>query len=1187
MKKLVLPVFSAFLSCFLFPPPLFAGSISGVVRYDDEQIGSIQILASRILPGNKSLKLDGSVDYVIVDSLTDLSGSEISVQYWFRGHSIQSAVRQQGGGRWIVAGWNNQHILSHDGGTGGIRAGDAVIDGNWHQVTMTWKQNTAGGFRSYLDGRFVDQRDSVDAPIPNINAPLYFGAFNGTREFANGELDEIAVWERALTPEEVRSDWFRKRTGGEEGLVGYWNFDDGTADDLSSAGHHGDLAGNADIVEADIPGLDAFFMAELSEPGAYSIDGVPNGAGYRIWAFLDADGDERRGELEPSAVYNSGNPFAVSGDAAGIDLLLLEPPQITAHPADLRIGAGTEVRLRVAVSGSQPLSYQWRRNGEDVADGGNISGTASPELVIRNAVAENSGAYNCRVANGAGEAFSNTASVQVIQGGLQISGVVQYEGSQTGPVRIAASQIQEGNRVLFLDGNGDFAITTLTDLSGSELAVQYWFRGSSIQSAVRQQSGGGWIVAGWDKQHILSFDGSTVGISAGDSATDGNWHHLAMTWKPNTRGGFRSYLDGRLLAQRNSADAEIPNLNAQVYFGAFNGTGEFANGQLDEIAIWDRALSEGEIANGWNVPLTGDEEGLIGFWNFDDGLGQDLSGLGNHAELHGNAAILEEIVPGLGSDVFSVVLESPGGYTLDHILPGNNFAVTAFLDVNDNHTLDEGEPAGEYADNPFAFTQNVSDVDILLTEPPRILNQPVDARVAVDSTEDSAAEFTVQAAGTAPLSYQWRKDGENLSSDNDDFRGVNSPTLQILNAAAQGDGEYSVLVSNEKGSVLSRRAKIFVVPAGNVSIAGNLRYTGLPAGKIHVIAVEFLPGNQALKIDGEGDFVEVADLTDLSGEEITIQYWFRGRSIQSAVRQQSGGNYIVAGWNNKHILSNDGGTAGISAGESLDDGRWHHVAMTWEIDATNGFRSYLDGKLVEQRDSAAEEIPFQNAALYFGSFNGQSEFAEGELDEIAIWERALDESEIQDGWNQPLTGNEEGLIGLWKFDDGTADDSAPHGYHGELRGDAVVVPADIPGFGNPAFTDVFDEAGAFSMLRLPKGGNYRLAAFVDVNGNFLPDPDEPSAVYAGNPFSLAEDLVGIELDLGGLPPIAVEPVPLTIQLASDGDIAISWPKDSGLSLFQTDALPAETWTPVAGANGNQAVLPADQSARFYQLRHQP
>ncbi len=42
--------------------------------------------------------------------------------------------------------------------------------------------------------------------------------------------------------------------------------------------------------------------------------------------------------------------------------------------------------------------------------------------------------------------------------------------------------------------------------------------------------------------HILSNDGGTgTGIKVGDTATDGNWHHVAMTWKRNTDNGFVSY----------------------------------------------------------------------------------------------------------------------------------------------------------------------------------------------------------------------------------------------------------------------------------------------------------------------------------------------------------------------------------------------------------------------------------------------------------------------------------------------------------------------------------------------------------------------------------------------------------------------------------------------------------------------
>ncbi len=1195
MKKAISPGWCAPWFCFaLLSQQLSAGTLSGVVSYHDEQTGLIQITATRTISGNKALKLDGTGDYAVVHSLTDLSGPELSIQYWFRGSSFQSAVRQQSNNGYIVAGWNNQHILSHDGGLNGISAGENLTDGQWHHIAMTWKQGTPGGFASYLDGQLISSRNAVDAPIPAHNAPLYFGAFNGTGEFANGKLDEIAVWQRALTPEEIRSNWSQKLSGNEEGLVGYWTFDDGTADDQSPNEHHGELHG-----DAVISGLKVFFTTELSAPGPYTIANIPNNSGYHVTAFLDADGDGHPGKTEPAAAY-TGNPFTISGDQTGIDLLLVEPPQITKHPADIRAGAGENIQLHVAASGSQPLSYQWRRKGQDLADGRNFSGATSPALAINNAAGHHSGTYNCRIANATGETLSSTANVFIIEGGRTLSGTIRYDGSQQGRIHIAAAQTQAGNRVLSLDGNGNFATTTLTNLSGNAITIQYWFRGSSVQSAVRQQSNNGYIVAGWDNkntfsfEHILSFDGGTVGLPVGMGATDGHWRHLTMTWKQGAPGGFASYLDGRLIARRDSTNTEIPNIGEQVHFGAFNGTGEFANGKLDEIAVWERALSESEIFTGWNNPLTGNEEGLLGFWNFDDGEGQDLTAFGNHAELHGAAAILEETVPELGSSVFTATLKSPGPYTIANILPGNNFEVIAFLDANGNGSLDKGELADAYANNPFSFAKDLAGIDITLTEPPRILNQPADIRVRANTADPAA--FTINAAGSAPLFYQWRKDGQSLAPTNNNFQGVNSPTLTILNPAQHGPGEYSVIVANKKGSALSREAKLSAVPADSVSLYGSLQYTGAPAGKIHLIAANFLPNNQALKLDGDGDFVVVPELTNLSGTAITIQYWFRGRFVQSAIRQQSNNGYIVAGWNNQHILSHDGGLNGIAAGKNLTDGQWHHIAMTWEINTPNGFRSYLDGKLIEQRDSANKEIPHYTAALYFGTFNGTSEFAGGELDEIAVWNRALDESEIQSNWNQPLESSEDelirlwkdGLIGLWNFDDGTAKNAADnaasiYNFHGELHGNAAIVPANIPGFGSNTFTDVFDTPGRFAMSRLPKGKNYHLAAFVDVNGNYRPDPDEPFAVYSGNPFNLEVNLDGIYLDLGGE---TIETLALTIERDGDNIILPRPPENYGFFLFQTDTLSGGTWTLVeeGRGDGNHLVLPANQSARFYQFR---
>ena len=169
------------LLCFcllgLFITSAYADSVSGTITYPGIQEGPIKITGKHLAAagsGNLALDLDGAGDFVIVPSITDLSGSAITVSYWYKGPTAHSVVRQQGAG-FMVVGWNDQHILSNDGGVGGISIGGTAEDGNWHHLLMSWQQNTENGFASYLDGELVESRNSADAPIPNMDAALYFG----------------------------------------------------------------------------------------------------------------------------------------------------------------------------------------------------------------------------------------------------------------------------------------------------------------------------------------------------------------------------------------------------------------------------------------------------------------------------------------------------------------------------------------------------------------------------------------------------------------------------------------------------------------------------------------------------------------------------------------------------------------------------------------------------------------------------------------------------------------------------------------------------------------------------------------------------------------------------------------------------------------------------------------------------
>ncbi|NQV01924.1 MAG: VCBS repeat-containing protein [Bacteroidia bacterium] len=189
---------------------------------------------------------------------------------------------------------------------------------------------------------------------------------------------------------------------------------------------------------------------------------------------------------------------------------------------------------------------------------------------------------------------------------------------------------------LHFDGTDEYVETTLNDLSGSEITIEYWYKGSDIQSTVRQQNGGDFIVSGWSDMHILSNDGGTSGISIGADAEDGNWHHIAMIWKQNTTNGFTSYLDGEIVARRNSSNDPIPNISSNVMFGSYIGTSEFMSGALEEIRIWDIARDSTQIRNNMCRTLDGNEPGLVGYWPCNDSIGTTLTDItgGHNGALH-------------------------------------------------------------------------------------------------------------------------------------------------------------------------------------------------------------------------------------------------------------------------------------------------------------------------------------------------------------------------------------------------------------------------------------------------------------------------------------------------------------------------------------------------------------------------
>ena len=71
--------------------------------------------------------------------------------------------------------------------------------------------------------------------------------------------------------------------------------------------------------------------------------------------------------------------------------------------------------------------------------------------------------------------------------------------------------------------------------------------------------------------------------------------------------------------------------------------------------------------------------------------------------------------------------------------------------------------------------------------------------------------LTVSASGTAPLSYQWQKDGDAID-------GETNATLIITGADLADDGSYRVVVTNSVGSTNSNQVKVTVQPVYTLSV---------------------------------------------------------------------------------------------------------------------------------------------------------------------------------------------------------------------------------------------------------------------------------------------------------------------------------------------------------------------------------
>jgi hypothetical protein len=442
----------------------------------------------------------------------------------------------------------------------------------------------------------------------------------------------------------------------------------------------------------------------------------------------------------------------------GMQLTVNESPTINVQPVSQVVCAGNASMLHVSASGTAPLTYQWYKGGTQIA------GATSSSYQISSSSSSDAGTYYVVISNSCGTQNSSNASLTVDI-----------------PVSISYSS---PNQSICSGTSASFSVTA----SGSSpLSYQWYYNGTAINGA----------------------SSSSYSISQADSSHQGDYYCLISNACNSVQSSTRSL-----------TIYEAPVISMQ------SGNSTLCNGSNLSLSV--SALGSGTLGYQWYkdaTPLSGANSSVYPIFQSsatDAGsyhcVVSNLCGSTNSTNMN----VVVNIAPTLVSQSSNIDICENSTAILSINASGTaplqfqwynasgsiNGAVNPTLSISNTDTSD----AGTY----YCMVSNVCDtavssqivLDVL--EAPSIITQSTGA----NKCEGSAFSFSVNAGGTAPLSYQWYDANGAISG------AVNN--LYLINSVDTSHaGSYYCVVSNTCGTENSTNKVLSVSQAPNFASQSN------------------------------------------------------------------------------------------------------------------------------------------------------------------------------------------------------------------------------------------------------------------------------------------------------------------------------------------------------------------------------
>lgn len=494
---------------------------------------------------------------------------------------------------------------------------------------------------AYKNGGFVNSVTRTDGYSNSYGATFLIGAFSTSSLSFQGSLDEVRIYNRALSATEIatlyRSGQTTLRQASNQGLVGYWPMNEGRgqhAGDSSGNGNTGTITG-ATWVDGkrgkalDFDGTDdmvdlgdnfdfvsqSFTVCGWAKPttGGYAdgylagkYDGGANNGWYiriisGVWNTGITSGDIMAGGTADMNVWQ--HICSVFVPAPGTAIVYKNGAQTNSTTGQTAMADN----VRSAMIGNRWDNLrQFKGQIDDVRIYSRaLSATEIATLYRSGSKIENAG-QNSRITNGLVGLWSfngydyNSASTTAEV--LDRSGQ-SYNGDNIG----AAPAAGKVGQALSFDGTNDYVnLPTMQDTSGYTESMWIYMRASGGFLFTNDVCGSSWRssanTATWYTRLVGGGTRDDFNLPA---LTANQWTHLVFTYDGITD-VKRIYKDGQLEATKNPTTHGAGSLGLTAttchYLGTTSGGGIiYFNGLIDEVRVYNRALSADEVKQLYNM----------------------------------------------------------------------------------------------------------------------------------------------------------------------------------------------------------------------------------------------------------------------------------------------------------------------------------------------------------------------------------------------------------------------------------------------------------------------------------------------------------------------------------------------------------------------------------------------------------